>query len=146
MIKIFQFLSLVLLFLFSDSQTLLLAEIDGCEKHWIWDGFCDSGFFLGLLKSSQSLRDSYDKGSNVKKVKMVRLQKLLPHIQGQFFNDYVSQSRTEFSAPRESLLLMLFPCLFLWGKRVRGSGKQRWGQRNVGRMWERVKVGGRRLV
>lgn len=46
MIKIFQFLSLVLLFLFSDSQTLLLAKIDGCEKHWIWDGFCDSGFFF----------------------------------------------------------------------------------------------------
>lgn len=45
---------------------------------------------------------------------MLRLFKLLPHIQGYFFN-YVSQCWTEISAPREGLLLMgffFFPFLF----------------------------------
>lgn len=67
---------------------------------------------------------------------------MLPHIQRYFFNYNVSQSLADFSASRESLLLMLLVLSVFVGER--GEGK--WGvEAGRGGMLEkdkeRIKVG-----
>lgn len=80
---------------------------------------------------------------------MVRLLKLLPHIQGYFCNYYVSQSGADFSAPRKSLLFMLFtpasppppPPRFHEGKGQGEEGSGTKATRDVGEKEEMIKVG-----